>query len=321
MKIVISRKPLHSSNELLINPDYLNLFGHENGWIYGYENNRICYIVSFFDKRIWFFHYMQMQSGVIEMGSATIDQISFLEAVIAKVKSERVYDFIGQPKTSALYNRCPEGAICAPFGSYIVDLTLDQNILWKNIHSKHKNVIKRAVKNDVTIEFGDNNFKDAYKIIKKTLVRNKMVMIDRQELRSSLKRLNKNSLIGCSYLKGIVQSSVIILYDMNTAYYIWGGTNDKLSLGSNNLLHWQAIKKLKSLGVNNYDFVGARINTKDKKKLGIQRFKKRFGSELRQGYLWKYPVKKWKFLLFSLLYKIRTGKGDLIDQERDSTNL
>jgi lipid II:glycine glycyltransferase (peptidoglycan interpeptide bridge formation enzyme) len=51
-----------------------------------------------------------------------------------------------------------------------------------------------------------------------------------------------------------------------------------MALGSSNLLQWEIIKKLKSLGVREYDFVGGRVEVPKGSKLeGIQRFKQRFG--------------------------------------------
>jgi len=101
------------------------------------------------------------------------------------------------------------------------------------------------------------------------------------------------------------------------AYYFYGGSAPNAFLGSLNLLHWRAIKYFKSLGVKYYDFVGARINPK-KELEGIQRFKSRFGGEFKKGYLWKYPLNKWKYGLYKPLFYLKNRrKGDIIDEEKN----
>ena len=200
----------------------------------------------------------------------------FLDSVIVFLKKNKHFDFVAQPKTNVVFNTYPKDAIYSPFGSYLIDLSLDESDLWKNVHAKHKNVIKRAVKNNVSVEFGKSVLDDAYSTIFLTLKRNGMTMIAKEKLLKLYETNNDGFLVGCSYFEGRPQGAVIILLDALKGYYFWGGTNLELSLGSNNLLHWEVIKELKRLGVKCYDFVGARIATQDQRLLGIQRFKSRF---------------------------------------------
>ncbi|MGJ0302820.1 GNAT family N-acetyltransferase [Aliarcobacter cryaerophilus] len=321
MKIIIKYNNFEELNFILTNPNYLGMNSKEYGWICGYEDEKLCYVIPFLKKRKWIFSYIQIQSETIVIKSSKTDEKEFLNLAITKIKQERAIDFISQPKTNVVFNNYPDEAIYTPFGSYIVDLSLDEETLWKNIHSKHKNVIKRAIKNSVTVKFGNEIFDDAYKTIADTLSRNHMSMINKDKLIQLFRTNENNFLIGCSYLDNKPQGAVIIIYDNQKGYYFWGGTSEELSLGANNLLHWEVIKRLKSLGVKYYDFVGARINTQDQRLLGIQRFKSRFGSTLKQGYLWKYPIIKWKYKLFTLLYNFKMKKGDIIDQEKNNIDL
>ena len=80
--------------------------------------------------------------------------------------------------------------------------------------------------------------------------------------------------------------------------------------------------EFKKMGVREYDFMGARLNVEKGSKLeGIQRFKSRFGGELKKGYLWKYeinPIKtKTIYFLQKVIFKLKGQdyKGDAIDQE------
>ena len=90
-----------------------------------------------------------------------------------------------------------------------------------------------------------------------------------------------------------------------------------------NLLHWTAMTDMKTRGVKEYDFVGARVNPPLGSKLEtIQRFKERFGATMWQGYLWRYPLKPMRYGAFRLFARANsfmhgaTYKGDIIDEER-----
>ena len=125
--------------------------------------------------------------------------------------------------------------------------------------------------------------------------------------------------------EGELQGAGILLWSENrSAYYMFGGSAVKPHAGAMNLLHWSAMKLMKERGVKYYDFVGARINPDEGSKYeGIQRFKSRFGGELKKGYLWKMPLNKFKYKLFCWLVAAKQGRnycGDVIDQERKRGN-
>ena len=82
---------------------------------------------------------------------------------------------------------------------------------------------------------------------------------------------------------------------------------------------------MKEKGVKYFSFVGCRINEDENSKFhGIQRFKERFGGELKQGYLFKLDFNPFRHCLFNFLLAFRNLiKGnhkfviqkDIIDQE------
>ena len=81
-------------------------------------------------------------------------------------------------------------------------------------------------------------------------------------------------------------------------------------------MYWEAIKLFKGLGVQRYDFVGPRINPeKGSKQDTINALKRRFGAELKQGYIWKHPIKPLKYKLYGVAARSRSG-GDIVDAER-----
>ena len=83
-----------------------------------------------------------------------------------------------------------------------------------------------------------------------------------------------------------------------------------------NLLHWEAMRHFSQLGTSRYDFVGTRIAPeKGSKQEGLKMFKERFGGALSKGYMWKYPIRKWKYELYQLAVGRLRG-GDIVDRER-----
>ena len=76
---------------------------------------------------------------------------------------------------------------------------------------------------------------------------------------------------------------------------------------------------MKKRGVKKYSFVGFRIDVDPNSKLaGIQHFKKGFGGELVEGYMFKATFSKSKKNLFEFLYMLKNKarhRKDTIDQE------
>jgi len=81
------------------------------------------------------------------------------------------------------------------------------------------------------------------------------------------------------------------------------------------LLHWEAIRMYRRLGVCRYDFYGARISpAPGSKAAGLAAFKERFGAELDQGYIWKCHISTLKSALYSFGVRWLRG-GDIVDAE------
>lgn len=224
------------------------------------------------------------------------------------------------------FNEYPEGAKHVPFGSHVINLTLDEEILFNNIHSKHRNVIKKAEKEGVVIEKGvsDKLISDYYKIDILTWKRSNRTASGEGTLHKIVNKLKENIIIYIAYKDGEPQSGAVFFYNNAMCYYMHGANNDNPVTGSGNLLQWQAIKDMKAYGVAKFSFVGCRINEdKNSKYHGIQRFKERFGGELVQGFLFKKVLSKFYFNLFifsktciSLLKHGRiVNTKDIIDEE------
>ena len=205
----------------------------------------------------------------------------------------------------------------------MVDLSLDEDALFANLHTKHRNVIKKAEKDGVRVSCGVENRGVCEALIQSTLERQHIGLLS-QGMLEGLSRVKHIDYWVASF-EGELQGAAILLWSENrSAYYMFGGSAVKPHAGAMNLLHWSAMKLMKERGVKYYDFVGARINPDEGSKYeGIQRFKSRFGGELKKGYLWKMPLNKFKYKLFCWLVAAKQGRkycGDVIDQERKRGN-
>lgn len=247
---------------------------------------------------------------------------SFLNDVVSVAREMKI-DLIYQPHTNAVFATVPDGAIYAPFGTYQVDLTKSEEELFNNLHVKHRNAVRKAQKDGIVIRHGSEFLILCANIMKETMSRQGLPYISVQNLKKMTKSLKHEIDFYVAFKDGVPQGCALLIYRKNdTCYYLHGGSIIKPSTGSLNLLHWVAMLDMKNKGVQVYDFVGARINPKEGSKLeSIQRFKERFGSKLKEGYLWKYPLRcnKYRlFYLFALIYYFIKGmkyEGDIIDQE------
>lgn len=251
------------------------------------------------------------------------DEYEFLNQVVLAARDMDV-DFIYQPQATAVFPVTPQGAVYARFGTYIVNLEVPVEKLWANLHGKHRNVIKKAQEAGVEISEGPQNLAICYELIHSTMKRNKKLSVSLGELERFKENLAENASFYVASKDNVAQGVAFIAWNAgHTAYYLHGGTCDSPFGGAMNLLHWKAMTDMKARGVKEYDFVGARVNPQPGSKLEtIQRFKERFGATMREGYLWKYPLKPMHYAAYQLFARANSllhgaiYKGDIIDEEK-----
>jgi lipid II:glycine glycyltransferase (peptidoglycan interpeptide bridge formation enzyme) len=298
-------------------PQYLQIWGVEYGYLV--EDG---FVLPYFIEKRSFFSRLIFTTGVL--GESKNSEEIFLNHAVSFIKKNIIIDFVSVPNNTALFNAYPANSIYCRFGSYIIDLTLSEEELFANIHSKHRNVIKKAQKDGVVISNGPENFDKCIDLIILTLQRQNMLYLSKMMYKKLSDKLGENIDFWVATKDGEVQGSTLLVWNKgHSAYYLSGGSIDSPHQGSMNLLHWEAIRLMKSRGVREYNFVGARIKPDEGSRLeGIQRFKSRFGGEMRTGYLWKMPVNHLKYKLYYLgahsmaFLKRKRYNGDVIDQEK-----
>jgi len=283
------------------------------------------FILPYYIKKKLFFKYLVFTVGIIGDCGSESDEEIFLNKVILFIKKNIKVDFISMNHVTALFNSYPKGSTYCKFGSYVLGLSDTEDSLFKKLHSKHRNVIKKAIKEGLVVSCSVNNKLKCISLIEDTLKRQKQAIPD---------------FSGLSYLNGAVDywivckedelygAAIVLWNTRNTAYYMFGGSSEYTQSGAMNFLQWEIIKKMKTMGVSKYDFVGARLNPESNSKYeGIQRFKARFGGELVEGILWEMALNKFKFLLYksfikvNSLLKCKVYRGNIIDQEINRGNV
>jgi lipid II:glycine glycyltransferase (peptidoglycan interpeptide bridge formation enzyme) len=291
------------------------------GWIVGYIHGEKRVILPYFIYKKASFRLLRFthQTYFLDNSLKDIYEQIFLDMVVQKVRELNI-DTIMQPTTNVVFDRVPKDSIYAPFGTYRVNLKEDEEVLWGNLHARqrYRAKIKKAQKEGVEIVIDDYDIDEVHQIMSSTFGRSSMSFMSLDSLKNQIETLGSNVRVFVAKTKSSrVEGVLIIPFDQKRAYYSHGGSVDKPIAGTMNYLHWSAMIYFKNLGLEEYDFVGARINPPKGSKLeGIQLFKKRFGATLHQGYMWKYPIRPIKSRLFNSIYKIiRNSDGDIIDQE------
>ena len=299
---------------------YLKSKSSRYGWFR--EGNLVLPFIV--ERRALFDRLVFTHQTICLAGSCTpSEEQAFLDQVVVAARELGV-DFIYQPLATAVFAEVPKGAVPASFGTYEVDLGLPMEKLWAQVHGKHRNVIKKAQEAGVEISESPDNLQTCHELIDATMKRNQKLSVSLSELERFRENLGEHASFFVARKDGEAQGAAVLIWNPgHTAYYLYGGTTDTPFGGSMNLLHWKAMNEMKARGVRRYDFVGARLSPPPGSKLeGIQRFKQRFGATMRQGYLWKYPLKPLRYAAYCWFARANAWRhgaiyqGDIIDEER-----
>lgn len=304
-------------------PDYLKF--NANIEILQYEN--IVAPIKIYKNK--FLKTIQFQFPPIDLNGErlkTTDEKFFCDAAIRFITENKLAHRIVQPKNYALFNVLPAKTVSAPFGTYKINLVgkTDGQIL-EGMQARYRSAIRQTEKLNVEIKYGASELKAFQKLHAKTMERTGAYVEEYESLKAELVALPDSALLATVYIDGKIQGGVYLTYSNFSAYYFHGASADTTEAsGAIKYLHYKIMCLMRDKGVKQYDFVGARLTDIAGTKLeGIQNFKKRFGSELVKGYLWKIDLDRTKCKTYDNLLKIKCKlKGtkfpvDIIDQEKN----
>jgi hypothetical protein len=297
---------------------FLKSVGDEYGWLGGFDQqDRLRCVLPYTVVRKAVFRMVRFRVDTIPLGGdlTVEEEKSFLNSVVEYFRASGA-DMIIPPSTNTIFRTYPDGAIAAPYGTYVINLSQPEEALLANFNSSHRRKVRLATKAGVQIRSGVENMETAYRLVRDTFKRSALGFMGHDAFKRMVLGLGENVKIFVAEHQGVVQGCTVIPFSGHSAYYVYGGSIPEPETGSMNLLHWEAIRLFRGLGVKRYDFVGVRINPEPgSKQEGLKMFKERFGGQLMQGYMWKYSFHPLKYLVYGLAVRLRRG-GDIVDQEQ-----
>lgn len=306
--------------------DYLKeIKNHDTIWFANLENNKVAYLLPFAIIKKTIFRKGYFITGVVSFdpGNSPEKEKTFLEDAVLYIRKNKLCDWIQQGPNWALFKTVPSGAKAVKFGTYkiVLENNTEEDIL-KKMNRYHRKDINYAIRSGVEIKKGDEYINDCLSIIKNTAKEADLSSPSSTEIEKLLFHFKDNLKIYVSYFNKAPQSAAIFLYNSYCTYGLYAGSIPGALRGSNAYLFWKAIEDVMQNNCSSFDFVGGRINPPPGSKLErIQRFKKHFGCEFVQGYLWKMNFSMTKYQVYNLLiramYLIKGQKynQDIIDEE------
>jgi len=204
---------------------------------------------------------------------------SFLPAFNRFLREERI-DFFRASFDHSLYNDQFEnhGYDIKEKKSFRIDLSQDEQLLWKGLGQKTRNMVRKAMKNDIVAseDLNFNMLDSYYEMSREVYARQVLPPLLEieyyQNLYSAIIKKGYGKIFIAKNTEGDAVAGAIVLIHMDKAYYLDGASfRNHSNLGTNNLLQWVIIKSLKESGVTSYDMLGGDIP-------GIAKFKKSFGA-------------------------------------------
>ena len=235
----------------------------------------------------------------------------FLNAACAKLKKTKTVDWV-QTEISSCFMDYPDGAVTYGAGNFILDLENNtEEELFKKVHSKNRNMIRRGQKEGIEIRRGPELAADYKSVEDQVWAREHRAPRSLEHYTEMLDNMPDTTSIAVAYNRdGVPEAGGIFLYTKAMGYYHHGASKDDPTPGAHNYLIWEQILYLKSIGVKKLNFVGYRRPSEvnpNIKAYGIQNFKERFGGDVLEAYAFRYNCSDIKFAIYRLasviLYK------------------
>jgi len=164
----------------------------------------------------------------------------------------------------------------------LIDLTKSEEELWKDVHSKRRNEIRRAKKEGTVFSVKNtlNDLNECYKILKSVYKRAKLPIPEFNFFENIFKHFNDNFglQVFCAVNENKIIGCMLALIYKNTIYdYYAGSLEEYYNKNPNDLIPWEVFLWGKKNGYTLFDFGGA---GKPGKPYGVRDYKKKFGGEL-----------------------------------------
>ena len=308
----------HDGLSIYASAAHLRSVGDEFGWLGGFDaRNTLRCVLPFTVVRKAIFRMVRFRIETLPVGGelSVAEETAFLDQVIAHFRA-RGADMVIPATTNTIFRAVPAGAISAPYGTHVIDLTQTKEALWKDMHASHRNAVSKSERKGVKISHGLEHLPAVHEMITVTLKRTGLGFMSFEKLDKMVRELGPHIRIYVAEFEGKLQGCAICPFSLHSAYYLYAGSAERPVNGAMKQLNWEAMRSFQDLGCRRWDFVGARIDPDPgSKQEGLSIFKERFGGRLVKGHMWKYSFHPLKFMLYQLAARLRRG-GDIVDEER-----
>jgi lipid II:glycine glycyltransferase (peptidoglycan interpeptide bridge formation enzyme) len=309
----------HPDLSIYASENFLKEVSDEYGWIGGVDSNgELRCILPYTVIRTAGFRMIRFRTETLATAAELhqSEELSFLNSVVEHFR-EAGADMIIPSGNAAVFRNYPDGAVTAPYGTFIKHLERPDDVLFNELHADCRYNVRKALKTGIEIKSGPEYLDTAVELIRETLKRTGAEQVNgHNSLKRIVSALGEHVRIFVAEYQGSIQACMVVPFSQHTAYDWYSGTTAKPERGAMHLLLWEAIRQFRACGVKRFDFQGVRIDPKEgSKQEGIYNFKMRFGGTLVRGYMWKYAYRPLKFGAYSLAMRLLRG-GDIVDQER-----
>lgn len=171
-----------------------------------------------------------------------------------------------------------------PETTWILDIDKDEETIMREMKKNHRNLIRRAEKDGVSIEQGDSEdfLKAFYDIHMETVERHHFVPFSYEYIKSELdnfKRDDQIKIFNARYEGKIISSAIIVFYG-NEAFYHHGASSSQYTrVPSSYLALFEAMREAKKRGIGRFNFYGIVDDNPKHPWYGLSKFKKGFGGQ------------------------------------------
>lgn len=307
----------HSGLPVYASEAFLKSESEESGWVGGTDaQTRLRCILPYVIIRKPGLRMVRFWTQTIPVeGTLDIEEEkSFLNSVVEWFRSAGA-DMIIPSGNTAIFRTYPDGAAFAPYGTFIKNLCQAEDVLLSEIRKTYRQNIRKAVAAGVQVKSGIEYLDVAYRLVADTLQRSRVTFKTHGEFQKRIASFGEYVKIFIAEHAGVIQGCVVAPFSEHTAYNCYAGSLPQPALGAMHLLHWEAIRQFRAMGVSHFDFQGVRIAPEpNSKQEGILHYKQGFGGQLVQGYLWKCSFRPLKSIAYSVAVRLLKG-GDIVDQE------